>query len=145
MSINWLEEQGSREWARTRLPDITPLAINSPARKLMEEATQEIIRRIRELEVTVARNRMALSPIRLIPNEVLALIFEQWMRIPLDPEDELRRLDFLLVCRNWRKVALGHPQCWVNCSIKIKDKAEDLDNNELLRAVMNRIRMASQF
>lgn len=56
------------------------------------------------------RLMLLLSPIRLLPEEILARILAMHLcsRSATDP----RRLSVLTVCRSWRKTALSHHQCW---------------------------------
>jgi hypothetical protein len=146
MEVNWLEDSSSREWAQNRLPMIPAPALKSSERRTMEDAIEKDVQRIRELEQKVALDRTVLSYIRLLPNEVLATVFKHVLACPLEPDEEPRRLDFLLVCRTWRNIAFNNPKCWTTLIMNI-DYSYDKDpkDNKGYVSLSTRIRLTHKY
>ncbi|KAG5652387.1 hypothetical protein H0H81_005183 [Sphagnurus paluster] len=71
----------------------------------LEERTQK--------EEKIAQYRAIMSPVRLLPPEILAIIFEYSM--PSDPSQRLGHMSHVLctVSSAWRHAALGHPALWM--------------------------------
>ncbi|THU75404.1 hypothetical protein K435DRAFT_617605, partial [Dendrothele bispora CBS 962.96] len=68
------------------------------------------------LDTFVTAHRALLSPVRRIPNEILAEIFvtslpySSFYHCPTSVDTT--PLKFMSVCKNWRRVALSTPELW---------------------------------
>lgn len=85
------------------------------------------------ISVPVADNSVVL------PFEVLSVIFEYVMHMPLSEEEDVLRLSFMHVCRFWRSTALCNKCCWTYVSGRFsKDRR---DQNKLV----SRLRLAAKY
>ncbi|KAJ8590653.1 hypothetical protein M405DRAFT_766038, partial [Rhizopogon salebrosus TDB-379] len=85
--------------------------------------------------------KAALSPIKRMPDEIIALIFEHCLpkRSPYNPgfapfyctrDATPPRLG--LVCSSWRRIAHAHPRLWCNVDLSIY-QSEEIFTNTLPR------------
>lgn len=138
----WIESAEAKHWAREYLLPEPPYKLHSSERDrvlndirrdrdLIEEicvssfwnlANREDdvaqVEHIQALRKRIERNAALISPWRLLPTELLSLIFE-YMRdtteIPRTPIGHV----VSQVCSRWREIVLLTPKCW--CDIHISD------------------------
>lgn len=84
------------------LPGLPIPPLNSLERYQSEESIDQRLLLDREHQREIAKERFKLAPIRVLPREILAMIFELWMHTPLTSVEEKFGLHFLRVCRLWR-------------------------------------------
>ncbi|KAG1718508.1 uncharacterized protein EDB91DRAFT_1185155 [Suillus paluster] len=88
-----------------------------------------------------------LSPVKRIPDEALALIFEHRlpMRSPDDPFTFLGRARDLtlvqlgLVCSSWRGAAHASPRLWCNVNLYIHETSSRIDADSPLRILSSAV------
>lgn len=139
---SWCEEPGVREWACTSMNDVHPIAFTSPERGLVREqlhkAEEEILalqRKMQELKRATWVLRASLSPVRLLPPEILSRIFEHLMEIiphaftfrAFRRSDQWVPAPIVNVSKRWRAVALSTPSLWTRVII---DREIDHDFEE---------------
>ncbi|THU96185.1 hypothetical protein K435DRAFT_664919, partial [Dendrothele bispora CBS 962.96] len=120
-----------------RAPEQELMQIDAEIAKLQSQVAKLQSRRV-ILDTFVTAHRALLSPIRRIPNEILAEVFV--MCLPQSVQSSIyypstgvdkAPLIFTRVCKTWRTVSLSTPRLWCQLSFHIP---HDLTNVELWQA-----------
>lgn len=123
---SWLSDPEFGEWARSSLPaeHIPPVfsenrqsVKNSIIQKQMKilDLEREFAEKVKALTHDIAREYVLLSPIRAIPDEILARILAEHLSCHYDKG--ATRSPAMAVCRRWRSVAISTPACWTRLSL----------------------------
>lgn len=152
----WAEDVSIRSWARDSLLRQDVFTFNSIKRTHLKNSELETINKIQKLEeaffndgkaleLQLIQQRATLSALRTLPLEILSLVLIEYFtsrEVTLHGDDECFRTSFhlapLLVCRQWRELALSLPSCWSRLKLKFKFIFEagdqsDEEDDELYR------------
>lgn len=141
------ESSDNKLWARNELQAIPAPAFGSTERATILNGIRQKEIEINRLNQEVFRSRAIISPIRTLPNEVLVSIFGFWLSTPLSFADECDRFAFMLVCRQWRNVAVNNPGCWSDIKITFGSPSMTKQGiiNDGERFIPHRLQLIHQF
>jgi hypothetical protein len=85
--------------------------------KILKNSLRTFCKRRDELESEIAHIRSSTAPVRRIPVEVLSIIFKEIVQIEYNDASSMslaiqNRNRLLMVCRDWRDIALNDSQLW---------------------------------
>jgi hypothetical protein len=89
---------------------------------------RQILRCTRKAESTIQVHRNVFSPLRSLPPEILAEIFQNYVQDSVD--DDIQHSPFVIswVCRRWRDVALATSSIWTHLSLSPESEHSKLCN-----------------
>ncbi|KAF7302285.1 hypothetical protein MIND_00795800 [Mycena indigotica] len=111
----------------------------------LEHELDAVLSFVRDLQDLLGRRKnnnyvlaSFLSPIRRLPVEIMAEIFEQCVRVDsakldyFSTNSQVAPLLLLNVCSWWRKICLGSPRLWTNLTFRANEYRDSFDPGNLL-------------